>query len=195
MAQAMQVPMNGGGLPAGTALVQPSMAGEANLPEMVVKIGADRHREYEEKLGMIAQRLETLAGEQVTAKSQVEQRWLEGVRAFHGYYDDSTEKTLRDAKQSRAFVKATRSKTVALEARLFDLIFPTDDRNWGIEATAVPKMSKEGMDAAKQAAAAAEQANMAEQAGDQQGAQQALAQGNDQGARHLVANSVIEASR
>lgn len=195
MTQAMQVPMKGGGLPPGTALVQPKVAGEANLPDMVVKVGADRSGEFEEQLTMIAQRLETLAGEQVTAKSQVEQRWLEGVRAFHGYYDVSTEKTLRDAKQSRAFVKVTRAKTVALEARLFDLIFPTDDRNWGIEATAVPKLSKEGREAAKLAEQAAEQANDAEAQGDQQGAAQALAQGNDQGARHLVANSVIEASR
>jgi len=184
MAQAMQV---------GGAVHQPKMAGEQNLP--VVAIGAEKDRQIDEQLTVIANRLETLAGEQVRMKSEVEERWLANVRAYHGLYDQNTEKNLKDAKQSRAFVKATRSKTVALEARLFDLIFPTDDRNWGIEATPVPKLSKEGQEAAKLAEQAAEEANIAEENGDQAAQQQAIAKGNDQAARAKAANAALEVAR
>lgn len=178
---------------AGAPVLQPKVAGEANVAVMV-EAAPDAPR-IAEQLALIANRLETLAGEQVTAKLNTEQDWLQAVRAFHGYYDIVMEKLLLDAKQSRAFVKLTRSKTVTLEARLFDLIFPTDDRNWGIEATPVPKLSKEGQEASRLAKEAADRANDAEAQGDQQGAQQAIAQGQDQADRHQTANAVIEASR
>lgn len=193
MSQAVQVPMAGGGIPPGTAIVEPKIAGEASLP--AVKIGASDERRIDEQLSVIAGRLETLAGEQVRMKCETEERWLDNVRAYHGYYDQQTEALLKETKQSRAFVKVTRSKTIALEARLFDLIFPTDDRNWGIEATPVPKLSKEGQEATKLAERMADEANIAEEQGDSATAAQVVAAGDDQAARAKAANSEIEAAR
>ena len=193
MAQAIATPQRGGALLAGTAVVQPFIAGEASIP--IFKIGSEEPKRQDELLTLIVNRLERLAGEQVRMKAETEERWIENVRAYHGFYDSTVEKNLKKEGSSRAFVKVTRSKTVALEARLFDLIFPTDDRNWGIEATPIPKLSKEGKEAALRAANAAEQANEAEAAGNTQQAAQIVAEGDDQAQRAAAANAEIKKAR
>lgn len=174
---------------------EPIMAGQPTiLPEPVI-IGADQaDRGIEERVTMIVNRLEKLAGEQVTAKSHIEQRWLEDIRAFHGFYDSQTELALKEARQSRAFVKLTRAKTVTLEAKLFDLIFPTDDRNWSVNATPVPKLEKEAREAAQRVVNAAEQANVAEAQGNPQQAQQIVQEGNEEAARLQAAQREIAAA-
>lgn len=193
MAQAMLVPMKGGGLPEGTAIEQPFIAGAPSVP--VVRIGTVEQSQASDDLAIIANRLEKLAGEQVTAKGPIEQRWLRNVRAYHGFYDSEVEKIMVAAGGSRSFVKATRAKTTTLEARLFDLIFPTDDRNWAIEATPVPKLSKEGKEAKLRATNAADQANEAEAAGDTATAQRIVAEGNDEAGRAEAANAEIMKAR
>ena len=44
------------------------------------------------------------------------------------------------AHRSTVFIGMTRQKTNAAEARLSDIVLPTDDRNWGIQPTPVPSM-------------------------------------------------------
>lgn len=193
MAQAITTPQQGSALPPGTAIMQPFIAGAASVP--VIKIGSENNKRQDEQLGMIAGRLETLAAEQVRMKAETEARWIKNVRAYHGFYDSTVEKNLKEAGGSRAFVKATRAKTVTLEARLYDLIFPTDDRNWGIEATPIPKLAKEGKEATLRANNAAEQANDAEAAGDPAKAQMIVAEGNDQAARAAAADGEIAKAR
>lgn len=151
MAQAIATP--GHGIPVGAALVQPEFPGEA--PLVAVRIGADRSEGYSDALREIAGRLSTLASQQVTAKSEVETRWIEDISAYHGRYGESLIKSWKDAGQSTAYMKAARAKTIALEARLYDLIFPTDDKNWGIAPTPVPKLADEQKIAEDQATAAA----------------------------------------
>lgn len=57
------------------------------------------------------------------------------------------------AHRSTVFIGMTRQKTNAAEARLADILLPTDDRNWGIQPTPNPKlmaMSKDDAVAANQ---------------------------------------------
>lgn len=171
----------------GTTLVQPKFPGEGN----VAAITPDTPRKdgpYPSELTDIAQRLGTLAQEQVTAKSVIETRMLEDVRAFHGVYDAKDIASWRAAGQSYAYVKATRAKTLALEARLFDLIHPTDDRNWGITATPVPRLSAQKQEAELRATTAAAQAT---QETDPAREQQIVAAGNDEAERALVVEEAI----
>lgn len=102
----------------------------------------------------IVNRLEREAEKRVSNRSVVEQRWLEDLRQFHGKYDDKTTSDLKEAKKSTLFVNQTRQKTNACEARLSDMLFPTDDRNWGIEPTPVPELTVEAEETAMAAAAA-----------------------------------------
>lgn len=176
----------------GVDVKPPSMAGETNL--MMVSPVEEDEQPLDDRLNAIVDRLETLAQEQVSAKTLIEERWLRNLRAYHGRYDVDVEANLREQKTSRAFIKATRSKTVALEARLFDLIFPTDDRNWGIEATPVPKLAKELAEAKKRATNAAESANLAEMEGNHEEAGRIVAEGNDEASRAHAAEAEVAAA-
>lgn len=88
----------------------------------------------------IAQRLGNLADEQVSKKITIEDRWTKDLRAYHGRYDPEVEAALRLEQKSRLFINETRSKTHAWESRLSDMLFPTDDDNWGIAPTTVPEL-------------------------------------------------------
>jgi hypothetical protein len=107
----------------------------------------------------IIDRLSSLAAEQITSRVGVETDWLEDLRNYHGKYDDITEKSLKDGKRSTAFVKLTRHKTNSWSARLSDLLFPTDDKNWGIKPTPLPKLAQAAKDAIQKAEAALDVAN------------------------------------
>lgn len=173
---------------------QPILAGRPNQSDEEV-FEQEAPIDIEDQCRSIVDRLSTLAQEQVTSKNFIEERWLENMRAYHGFYDPSTETALKDAKQSRAFIKITGAKTRALKARLFDLIFPTDDRNWGIGPTPVPKLSKEVREAEAIARDAADRANRAAASGNPEMEQAAIEVGNDQAGRAQAAKQEVAAMR
>ena len=96
--------------------------------------------EIAERLHVFASRLSRLATEQVAKRNQIEQRWLDDIRQYHGEYASDEAAKLARAKGSEVFVNITRNKTNAAEARLQDMLFPTDDRNFGIYPTPVPEL-------------------------------------------------------
>lgn len=95
-----------------------------------------------DRLNAIVQSLQAKADEQVQKKTHIEERWLEDMRQFHGRYDAETESKLNanNSSKSKLFFNITRMKTNGWEARLTDMLFPTDDRNWGIKPTPVPEI-------------------------------------------------------
>lgn len=100
----------------------------------------ERELEMAERLHVFASRLNKLASEQVAKRNQIEQRWLDDIRQYHGEYASDEQVKLKRAKGSEVFVNITRNKTNAAEARLQDMLFPTDDRNFSIQATPVPEL-------------------------------------------------------
>lgn len=48
--------------------------------------------------------------------------------------------------RSTVYIGLTRQKTNAAEARLADILLPTDDRNWGIQPTPIPTLMSMGRD-------------------------------------------------
>ena len=93
-----------------------------------------------EKLQTFGARLSKLASEQAAAREQIEQRWLKDMRQFHGEYTEEEQSKLNNADGSKIYVNVTRNKTNGAEARLQDMLFPTDDKNWGIKTTPVPDL-------------------------------------------------------
>ncbi|MBF0137405.1 MAG: hypothetical protein HQL65_14300 [Magnetococcales bacterium] len=102
-----------------------------------MKSGAVGSLKYMQESRYYSDQLAELAQEQVRKRQQVEERWLEDLRQYHGKYDPVTLSQLGE-NQSRIFVNLTRSKANTAEARLADMLFPTDDRNWGIKPTPMP---------------------------------------------------------
>ena len=95
-----------------------------------------------ERLRVFGVRLQSKADDQVQQRYSIDERWLDDLRQFNGQYDKVTAATLAASGGSKLFVNITRNKVNAAEARLIDILFPTDDRNWGIQPTPVPYLSK-----------------------------------------------------
>lgn len=110
-----------------------------------MEMGEDARLEMAERLQTFASRLSRLAEEQVAKKTEIENRWLEDIRQYHGQYAPDELSEMRRKQGSEIFVNITRNKTSAAEARLQDMLFPTDDRNWGISPSPVPELEKMSM--------------------------------------------------
>jgi hypothetical protein len=106
-------------------------------------------------------RLEREAEDRVAKRQLVERRWLDDLRQLHGEYEPKLRAELEAAKRSTLFVNETRPKTNACEARLVDMLFPTDGRNWGVQPTPVPQLAQDAQRAADDAAKLIAQANAA----------------------------------
>jgi hypothetical protein len=115
------------------------------------------------RLKVIIGRLEAEANDRVSKRRSMEQRWIEDLLQYHGRYDHTTEANLKASKKSQLFINLTRPKTDALSARLMDLLFPTDDRNWGIQPTPVPRLNEDAEKAAQAARQIIEQAKQAQE--------------------------------
>lgn len=101
---------------------------------------AQRRAAFLEQSNAIAGRLHQQAQEQITLKVSIEDRVIKDLRQYHGRYESDIESALLAEKKSRLFINQTRAKTHAWEARLSDMLFPTDADNWGIRPTPVPEM-------------------------------------------------------
>lgn len=94
-------------------------------------------------LDALAQELERKLTETMTGRISIDRRMVDDLRLYHGKYDPDVESKF---KRSKVFVKLTRAKTNAAESQLVDLLFPSDDKNWGIKPTPNPEISAQLMD-------------------------------------------------
>ena len=76
-------------------------------------------------------------------RRDTEQRWLKDLRQYRGVYDPDV-LALIGKNRSKAFVRATRVKVKTVDARVADLLFPSNsDRNWTAENTASPSVDRD----------------------------------------------------
>ena len=109
------------------------------------------HQEVEKLHGMFS----TLRDKWVQhrAQSNVEKRWRRAAQLYWGEHNTTTgefENTLRngpparkvtDGNRSRVVVNIVRPKVDQAIARMCEILFPTDDKNWGIKPTPVPEVA------------------------------------------------------
>lgn len=93
------------------------------------------------RVSAMGMRLYALAEDQVQQRQHIEERWYKAVRQFNGQYDPGTFGD-SDAYGSRVYVPLTRRLCGLIEARLFDMLFPSDERSYVIEPTPVPDMEQ-----------------------------------------------------
>lgn len=122
--------------------------------------------------------LDREAQRRVDRREPVERRWLTDLRQYQGIYDDDTQARIKENGGSEAFINLTAPKTEALAARLIDLLFPTDDRNWGVSPTPVPELTDQAEAELKKADDARQRADLAALEMEQ-AATAAQAQGTD----------------
>ena len=112
----------------------------------------DQRTRLEDSLKAIINRLDLEAEQRVGKRDIVEKRWLNDLSQYHGRYTESLVKELTEARKSTLYINSTRPKTNTMASRLSDMLFPTDDRNWGIKPTPVPELTVEAEEAAQRAA-------------------------------------------
>lgn len=99
--------------------------------------------EQADRLAAFINALDKVYRDRVMARAPVEQIWLEDLRQHAGIYEQRTLNRIREVEGSEIFVNLTLPKTSALAARISDLLFPTDDKNWGIQPTPVPELQED----------------------------------------------------
>jgi hypothetical protein len=103
----------------------------------------ERRQAQLEKMAGVVASLTSKFVDNKSLRSPVETRWLEDLRQFHGMYEEKVEGALKaDPERSKVFINLTRPKTTAWEARLWDLLFPADGKNWGVKETPVPELAE-----------------------------------------------------
>lgn len=146
-------------------------------------------------LAAIVQRLDTEALRRVGKRQEVEKRWIEDLRAYEGKYDPETERELADAKKSQLYINKTRAKTNAFAARLGDMLFPTDDKNWGIGPTPVPELAEGATEAEARVRGAVDLANDMLERGQPGEAQKIADEGNAAATEAEQAKAVMDEAR
>ena len=136
-----------------------------------------------EAVAALVQRLQSLADKRVSQRKSIEDRWLEDIEQYYGRYDAQTAKSLRESNLSQVFVNMTQKKTNSMAARLGDLLFPTDDRNWDIGPTPEPELATEAEKAAAASRMMQQQLAQAAQAQQQGGQPDPRMQALEQAAR------------
>jgi hypothetical protein len=120
----------------------------------------------EEASRIIIGGLDSKARDCVRQRQPIEERWIRNIYAYLGVYEPGKLTQLIEADQSTAFVKLTRHKTDGWSARISDLLFPTDNKNWGVSPTPIPTLTGKAKEAAAAAVAKVAEANAAADAGD-----------------------------
>lgn len=121
---------------------------------------AERARMKTFAASLLKTRLEAI---QARGNSGVERRWMEDLDAYHGRdafnrpagiidtalglpsatNANSTPTTKpQQTARSTVFVQLTRQKTNTAAARVMEMLYPSDDKNWSIGPTPVPKLAK-----------------------------------------------------
>ena len=72
------------------------------------------------------------------ARSQLELNWLEAEQNLRRVYPVIELKDLETRQKSSLFSGLTKRKVTTFEARMIELLFPRNDRNWGLEAKKHP---------------------------------------------------------
>lgn len=74
--------------------------------------------------------------EHIKQRQPVVQRWVKDMYQYRNQYEDSIK-----TNKSKVFVGYTRAKTDSWTAQMTDMLFPSDDKNYGISPTPMPDVA------------------------------------------------------
>ncbi|MGC7559341.1 hypothetical protein [Pasteurella sp. PK-2025] len=82
------------------------------------------------------QTLQSRLIEQINQRQPIVQRWVSDMYQYRNQYEKQS-----STNKSKVFVGYTRSKTDAWSAQMTDMLFPSDDKNYGISPTPIPSIA------------------------------------------------------
>jgi hypothetical protein len=94
-------------------------------------------------LNQLASELSRGISQRVSDRASIEQRWIEDYQQFLGEYDDEIKKAMAQKGGAQVYLNLTRQLVNQTVAQLADMLFPTDQKNWGIGPTPKPSIAKD----------------------------------------------------
>lgn len=105
-----------------------------------IPAGADPSKEEQEELNSLGSVLRSKYSEYKDARDDIEDGWIEDLRAFMGQYDPEVlAKIESKGDRSQVYVGLTRTKVLAAFSRITDLLFQPGQKFFSIEATPIAK--------------------------------------------------------
>ena len=100
------------------------------------------NKEQIEALGV---HLAKLLASYITDRYHLELQWLRNLRQYRGIYDPEIEKKMVPAR-SKAYPRDTRVKVKGGVAKMMEMMFPSQEKNWTLEPSPNPTIPKEALD-------------------------------------------------
>lgn len=100
-------------------------------------------------LRQLGTELTELFTQYVQDRRQTELKYMRNLRQYLGLYDPEVEAQM-DPNRSKAYPRITRVKCISMLSRIMNLMYPGNERNWEIDASASPEMSPQDVAAAVQ---------------------------------------------
>jgi hypothetical protein len=146
-----------------TRMLNQQIGAGSDTPELDLETMTEdeRREQIEERLQSLGNTISQKRGEAVRARlaSGVESRWRDDMDHYNGIDPllkqnqnltdvalnntvGARRRTQAAVQRSKVFVNITRPRTNTAEARLADMLLPSDDRNWGIAPVKVPELAK-----------------------------------------------------
>ena len=109
--------------------------------------------EIEESILTLGNELKSKYEEYKDARSDIEDEWIEDLRAFMGQYDPETLHRIQEkGDRSQVYVGLTRTKVLAAYSRITDLLFQPGQKFYSIQATPIAKQPMVEKELTEQAA-------------------------------------------
>lgn len=86
------------------------------------------------QLQQLGQNLDKTFRQYISDRRMAELKWMRNLRQYLGVYDPEIERDL-SADRSKAYPRLTRVKCISVQARLMNLMFPGNERNWTLKAS------------------------------------------------------------
>lgn len=116
------------------------LADQARELQSQVKDERDEaEKERQKRVQAIGQRIVGTYNTRLGQRRELEIRWNKDIRRYNGQYEPEAAKTLEERDfGSQMFVPLTRRISDIVEARMVDLLFPTEERSFAIDPSPVP---------------------------------------------------------
>lgn len=94
------------------------------------------------QMAMVGSKLRDMFEEYKKDRQNAERNWIRNLRQFAGKYDPEIEREL-PPNMSRAYPRITRVKVLVTLARIMNLMFPGNEKNWEVKASPSADISPE----------------------------------------------------
>lgn len=119
-----------------------SDAGQKTLEIVSVEDDAPARQINHVQLGRLATALKSQFENFQSDRRLTEEKWIRGLRQYLGIYDPDIQEKLSTSR-SRAYPRVTRVKCISVLARIMNLMFPGNEKNWTLSASPSPEMPEE----------------------------------------------------